>query len=72
MKNPHKMAVRVLNTTCRMNQASMRELLTFVEKNKIVREDDIKIFIRLSMCMWMPHIELQPRSTIDWERDPHL
>ena len=28
----------------------MRELLTFVEKNRIVREDDIKIFIRLSMC----------------------
>ena len=40
-------SVRVLNTTCRMDQASIRELLTFVEKNRIVREDDIKIFIRL-------------------------
>ena len=47
MKNSHKMAVlltfsvRVLNTTRRMDQASMRELLTFVEKNRIVK---------LSMC----------------------
>ena len=43
-------SVRVLNTTCRMDQASMFELLTFVEKNRIVREDDIKIFIKFSMC----------------------
>ena len=43
-------SVRVLNTTCGMDQASMFELLTFVEKNRIVREDDIKIFIKLSMC----------------------
>ena len=42
--------VRVLNTTCRMDQALMRELLAFVENNRIVRKDDIKIFIRLSMC----------------------
>ena len=55
-EKPHKMAVlltfsvRVLNTTCRMDQASMRESLTFVEKNRVVRENDIKIFIRLSMC----------------------
>ena len=33
-------SVRVLNTICRMDQASMRELLTFVEMNRIVREDD--------------------------------
>ena len=43
-------SVRVLNTTCGMDQASMFELLTFVEKNRIVREDDIKIFIKLSIC----------------------
>ena len=43
-------SVRVLNTTCGMDQASMRELLTFAEKNRIVREDDIKIFIKLSIC----------------------
>ena len=43
-------SVRVLNTTCGMDQASMFELLTFVKKNRIVREDDIKIFIKLSMC----------------------
>ena len=42
-------SVRVLNATYRMDQASMRELLTFVEKNRIAREDDIKIFMRLSM-----------------------
>ena len=39
-------SVRGLNTTCGMDQASMFELLTFVEKNRIVREDDIKIFIK--------------------------
>ena len=33
-----------------MDEASMFELLTFVEKNRIVREDDVKIFIKLSMC----------------------
>ena len=43
-------SVRVPNTTCGMDQASMFELLRFVEKNRIVREDDIKIFIKLSMC----------------------
>ena len=43
-------SVRMLNATYRMDQASMRELLTFVEKNRIAREDDIKIFMRLSMC----------------------
>ena len=57
MKNSHKklavlltFSIRVLNTTCGMDQALMRELLTFVKKNRIVREDDIKIFIKLSMC----------------------
>ena len=33
-----------------MDQASIRELLTFVKKNRIVRENDIKIFIGLSLC----------------------
>ena len=55
MKNTYKMAVlltfsvRVLIAIYRMDQASMSELLTFIDKNRIVREDDIKIFIKLTM-----------------------
>ena len=54
-KNTYKMAVlltvsvRVLIAIYRMDQASMSELLTFIDKNRIVREDDIKIFIKLTM-----------------------
>ena len=42
-------SVRVLIAIYRMDQASMSELLTFIDKNRIVREDDIKIFIKLTM-----------------------